>query len=167
MNRLLVVTLGLLFISSVYANPMGQDEALDKAQSSCYFYNTACPLGAQIAFDQNSKKLNKKEKIASSIKSCRTEMDTDRRKISCLHGVQFFYTNLLGMQKLRKKAMKTIPFIVYTAGHGLGVSISLLNHISGVKNYTSISKRNCEEFSFDNDVLDRCHQGLKAFADVL
>lgn len=146
---------------------MSPEDAKDKAESSCYFYNTACSLGAEISFKLNESKLSKKDKIRASINSCSTDMDTDLRKISCLHGSQFFYSNLLGQNKLKKKAMKTIPFIVYTAGHALGVSISLLNYLSDKKNFIGESKADCELYSFDNDVLKRCHQGLEAFKGIL
>jgi hypothetical protein len=63
--------------------------------------------------------------------------------------------------------MKTIPFIVYTAGHALGVSISLMNYMSDKKTFLNISKTDCELYSFDNDVLKRCHQGLEAFKGSL
>jgi hypothetical protein len=159
--------LGLLVVSAAFAGRMSPEDAKDKAESSCYFYNTACALGAEIGFNQNESQKKINDKIRTSIKSCSSEMDTDLRKISCLHGAQFFYSNLLGQNKRKKMAMKTIPFMVYTAGHALGVSISLLNYMANKTTYANTSKSDCELYSFDNDVLKRCHQGLTAFNNVL
>jgi hypothetical protein len=167
MNKLLIAAVGILVMSSLYAKPMGQEEALEEAQDSCFWHNTACPLGADIAYKVNSSKKPTKIKIKEAIAQCHNDMDTDLRKISCLHGAQFFYSNLLGKQALKKTAMKTPPFIVYTSGHALGVSISLLNYMADSKSYKAASVENCELYSFDNDVLERCHQGLEAFDSIL
>jgi hypothetical protein len=167
MKSLVVVISAVFVMSALQAKPMAQDEALKKAKRSCYTYNTACPLGAEIASNLNLKEMSTQDKIAEASVECRQVMESDRRKISCLQGAQFFYSNLLGHQALTKKAMKTTPFFVYTAGHALGVSISLMNYMSDKENYKQASVEGCELYSFNSDVLERCHQGLSAFQGIL
>jgi hypothetical protein len=152
---ILVLTLLLSLPALAQMTP---EEASRKAERNCYWLADMCEEGAKLALNNT---------IEESINTCEEKMNSDLKKIACVHGVMFYFTNLNGEIELRKKARKTIPFIVYTSGHALGLTVSQLMRMEKGEGYKLDAKDLCDRFSFDNAVLDRCHEGMEAFEKVL
>lgn len=156
----------ILLLSLVQLSAFAQSlikESKDKALSKCFYYNTACPLGAEFA--AKSVRKNKEDHINKAYEFCAT-LDKPKRHISCLHGATFFFAKYLGQENLMKKAYKTVPWIVYTEGHSLGITISLLNSFRDCKLKEDLAESKCESISYDSDVLKRCFQGIEAFKSL-
>lgn len=145
---------------------MQPETALSKSKKNCYWLAGVCVDGAQFSHQSYSQSKELTSSIKLSLDQCLSDMNSDLKQVACVYGVHFYFTNLKGEVQLREKLVDTIPFIVYTAGHRLGLALSQLSKLADSATYKSVAKTRCEEFSFNDDVLKRCYQGMDAFEKI-